>query len=597
MNASTEYCQRSKFKISPVKYILIVLSLIVQPVYLDSPPTIEPNIKGLIAAFGDFDGDKLTDVFVIRDDHSFAILGGYKDEPLLRSRDDFVCKLPKESNEKIVALMTADFHGDAKLDVLVVTQDSSSSTHSLYLVPNKNNKLNCKGLENPINRTESQPLVFDFNGDMIADLFAISSVTSRRSVWTFSKNGTATETTPMFEKDKDLFRRPAYSHAFVDLNHDTIADVFIDGEKDMEYWNLGPNGYSSDQLVIIPRPNLDDYKVVGQSSFIDYDSDGIVDHLLPVCIDKWCINSAILLWNSSETKWTRIAENFRSPDNSTEAKFLPSIEISRTFKLPLMLRHADFNGDGFPDFITIVDINGKATVALLLNQPSPILNDRRTFSLAKVYEFGDHQPLVVSFFDLKEDGKPDIIVTTKDSNENWFIEVQPNELMFDACFIKIMVASGLNSESKHGTNQPGPHVCHEMVDTDGWNRRGCQGQLTQSTFLPLQMPYTIFGLGSTPNLVDRLSATIPSPNNSFIRSREWPQIVPDAQILVIPNPLDSTYQWRMKLFLTPSDMVLSTLITLASICIVLVILIGILHRKEILEDIAEHEEYKRHVPR
>lgn len=572
--------------------LLLLLVLMVESIYSNSPPFIENDLKGLIAAFGDFDGDKMTDIFVIRDD-SFAIVEGVKDKPLLRARDDWICKLPKDSSEKIVALMTADFHGDAKLDVLVVAKHPSQATHSIYLVSGRgSNGLNCKGLEKAIFNTSSQPLVFDFNGDMIADIFALSTE-NVRTVWTFFQNATQIVPHQEFVTEKPLFRKDSYSHAFVDLNHDMIPDVFIDGDDTMEYWTLGPHGYSKSDIIKVIRPSA---TVIGQSSFVDYNSDGQVDHLLPVCYDVYCSDSAILVYNV--TTWIKIASAFRSPDNSTEAKFAPPTKVdSLQIDLPLTMRFADFNGDGFPDIVTIMVVNYKTTVALLLNQPSPNTPGDRTFTVAKTYEFESRTPVVASLFDLQEDGKPDIVVTTKDASNKLFIDVKENELMFDSCFIKVMVASGLDSESKRGTNQPGPHVCYEMIDTDGSLRRGCQGQLTQSTFLPLQMPYTIFGLGSTPNFVDKLSATIPSPNSTLIRTRDWPGIVPDAQILVIPSPVDSTSQWRMKLFLTPSDMVISTLITLASICIVLVVLIGILHRKEILEDIAEHEEYKRHVPR
>lgn len=125
-----------------------------------------------------------------------------------------------------------------------------------------------------------------------------------------------------------------------------------------------------------------------------------------------------------------------------------------------------------------------------------------------------------------------------------------NTQMFDACFLKVMVASGLcfaddcksvksnsqpletnaNSPVAYGTNQPGPNVCYELVDTEGYKRRGCSGQLSQSSNFALQMPYTIFGLGPTPNFIDILTATIPSNGTDNARQQKWTQIVPDAQV-------------------------------------------------------------------
>lgn len=36
-------------------------------------------------------------------------------------------------------------------------------------------------------------------------------------------------------------------------------------------------------------------------------------------------------------------------------------------------------------------------------------------------------------------------------------------------------------------------------------------QLSQSAYTPLQLPYAIFGLGQTPNFVDKIEAGIPNP--------------------------------------------------------------------------------------
>jgi integrin alpha FG-GAP repeat containing protein 1 len=35
--------------------------------------------------------------------------------------------------------------------------------------------------------------------------------------------------------------------------------------------------------------------------------------------------------------------------------------------------------------------------------------------------------------------------------------------------------------------------------------------MSQSAYTPLQLPFTIFGLGQTPNFVDKIEAGIPNP--------------------------------------------------------------------------------------
>ena len=41
-------------------------------------------------------------------------------------------------------------------------------------------------------------------------------------------------------------------------------------------------------------------------------------------------------------------------------------------------------------------------------------------------------------------------------------------------------------------------------------------QLSQSAYLPLQLPYSVFGLGQTPNFIDKLEVGIPRNSNVSI---------------------------------------------------------------------------------
>ena len=569
----------------------------------DTPPIIENGVQGIIASFGDFDSDKMTDVFLISPDlKSFSILQAFKTEPVLKINKNWSCSLPSSSEDKIVALMPADFHGMAMMDVLVVTKKKDQ--YSLFVVAGNRHSLECSSLSQPLPvHLLRQPLLVDENGDMITDILGLimdeTSKEQRRQVLNFAFNASFTA--------KDMFKDTEYrtkdmpdvhSNAFVDLNNDTAADLFIVSSKGYEYWTLKDNGFTGlPMLKVFPDSNK--YPVVGQSVFLDINSDGIIDHVLPVCHDKYCESSGVLMMTDYE--WVEVARGFIH-EKQEYGFFLDDNSIGG-LAFPLTLRFADFNGDGFPDFVSLMKAKGSSEtkVVVLLNQANKSSEVGRSLSLwmpPAQPQGPKRRPVLAAFFDLYEDGKPDILVSSVDDTSAVFVDVLLNHVMDDATFIKVMVASGLCYEDciSYGTNLPGPHVCHEMIDTEGHRRYGCNGQLTQSAHFSLHMPYTVFGLGSTPNFVDMLTATIPGQNSSFIRTGVWTQIVPDAQVVLIPYPADIASQWRSKLFLTPSDMVLSTLITLASICILLILVIAFLHRKEILEDIAEHEEYKRHWP-
>lgn len=73
---------------------------------------------GLPAAFGDFNSDELTDMFVLRDDrHTLQILLGADTEPLLRPAPDGALKCTYEKS--ISSVVPGDFDGNITSSVYV----------------------------------------------------------------------------------------------------------------------------------------------------------------------------------------------------------------------------------------------------------------------------------------------------------------------------------------------------------------------------------------------------------------------------------------------------------------------------------------------
>ena len=66
----------------------------------------------------------------------------------------------------------------------------------------------------------------------------------------------------------------------------------------------------------------------------------------------------------------------------------------------------------------------------------------------------------------------------------------------------------------------------------------------KSSSAALQLPFILFGLGETPNFIQELTVgtivrvTVGEINNSTteVRYRKWKNLVPNSQIIVIPNP-------------------------------------------------------------
>uniref|UniRef100_A0A8C4FCH8 Integrin alpha FG-GAP repeat containing 1 n=1 Tax=Dicentrarchus labrax TaxID=13489 RepID=A0A8C4FCH8_DICLA len=329
-------------------------------------------------------------------------------------------------------------------------------------------------------------------------------------------------------------------------------------------------------------------KIVGQSSFVDFDGDGYQDHLLPVCLDDGCKNSTIYLAKSGSKEWVSVLSDFQRRE--TVWSFVPAKPSQ-----PLALHLGDYNLDGFPDALVVLrNTSGSGQQAFLLeNVPC---NSASCHSVGRMFhihwdqsDLGAIQNAVMAtFFDIYEDGILDMLVLSqKEGKKDLIIHALKNNFEADAYFVKVMVLSGLCSNDcpedvkPFGVNQPGPYVMYTTVDSNGYLKNASAGQLSQSAHFSLQLPYTVLGLGRSANFLDHLFVGIPrKPGDTDIRKQEWTAIIPNSQLIVIPFPHNKPRSWSAKLYLTPSNSVLLTAIALIGVCVFILVIIGILHWQE-----------------
>lgn len=146
---------------------------------------------GMPAAFGDFNSDELTDLFVLRDEgKSIEILLAYEEEPLIRRAST---PLKCTFKNHITSVVPGDFDGDALMDVLVTSvkkrtgNDLESRSHTyVHILWGGATYLNCTNEDNPVIKMIGQPLAIDYNQDMIIDLFG-TNVEDRRVFWIFNE--------------------------------------------------------------------------------------------------------------------------------------------------------------------------------------------------------------------------------------------------------------------------------------------------------------------------------------------------------------------------------------------------------------------------
>lgn len=570
----------------------------------------DTHINGLIAAFNDFDSDRFTDIFIITDNgHSMKLLKSQEDEPDLQQWDQIKCSF---ENEKITGIIPADFSGDAIMDVLVITQpESMEQLFKIWILRGNKTHLECKSTKKPLlDNALGHPLILDFNGDMITD-FLIETRDCPYELWLMNSKHFRGDCRRNQFGDTSL--RLPHSNAFVNIRNclpdslDYTTDIVITNKNHIEYW-LNREGFNVENRINIRYPDESLY-TIGQSAYIDLNIDGCIEHIIAACkkvgfFHTQCLPQ-ILWYDNKQNEWINIA------DFTNHSKlYFETIDTQFGIQLPIAIRFGDVDSDGYVDLITVMKNKTesgriKQIAVILRNIRDDDHPNRRKFVLFWTSEklIPDDDVELVSFLDLQENGKLDIILTTKNSSNHYNIQWILNTFVDNSCFLKILVTSGLCSESScpnekvpYGTNQAGPFVCYETSDVNGHLMKGCSAQLSQSSYFALQMPYSIFGLGETPNFVETVIASIPSGDNQPTRKSKWTQIVPDAQVVLIPYPPNETMYWIGKLFYTPSNMISSTLAALAILCAVLIVIIFILHRKEVLEDLTEHEEYKRHWP-
>lgn len=136
---------------------------------------------------------------------------------------------------------------------------------------------------------------------------------------------------------------------------------------------------------------------------------------------------------------------------------------------------------------------------------------------------------------------------------------------------------------------PGPKIGYETWNQQNNYRRGACAQLSQSAYFALQLPYSIFGLDRTPNFVETLSVGLSGYEKS------WSQIIPNSQIVVIPAPPTDPSQWRAQLFVTPSKVILKSVLVMAAIIFIISGCVIYLHVKEERSEPREIEEISRNL--
>ncbi|XP_033342841.2 T-cell immunomodulatory protein [Megalopta genalis] len=550
-------------------------------------------LDGMPAAFGDFNSDELTDVFMLRKNATMVeIFLAAEQEPLLKPSSDLSCTFTR----RVVSVVPGDFDGDVFMDVLVITFDKSTKLSFVYVLWGGNGKLNCTDEKEPLVKMIGQPLAMDYNGDMIIDLFGINEK-RERTFWIFDQSRKHPKMEPMRSLNSEPFSPidEPHSNAYLDLNRDFLADLVVTSKKSFEIWlGVAGGGFIFENTIPFPyNISLEDEKVssvIGQTLYLDTELTGKMGLLLPLCFDKACTNSTIMMYSD---QWHDLRVNFRDINNVLWGFVAPD---GQRYTDTITLRGGDFNMDGYPDLLaTLRSTSSKQKQSFLLENVAcdSCVGFTRTFQVKwqALNPFYNETTMAV-FYDFYQDGILDVIlVELNKSTGTYRTAAFKNSLDYDANFVKVMVLTGRNNsmypispgslgkkKRTYGTNLPGPSIEYRTTTQDGSLRNAFAAQLPQSAHFSLNLPYTTFGLGRTPNFVDGLKIGMGG------MSREWPQIIPNSQMVVIPNPIEEPSKWKAQLFVTPSKLILLSAAALTGTCGLISFIIMALYWKERRED-------------
>lgn len=594
----------------------------------ESNPSGQPT--GLPAALWDTNQDRLTDVIVWSKKSNEYHIEVYESKTNLQAKHPVLEKsiTTVKVTDPIKSVVPGDFDGDMSLDLMIVTD-----SFKLYISWGSKSHEGIWQLATPQPFPASngellrQPIVWDYDGNTVPDLLV--QVKEDDDSFSFQRlfvsnpgtkigQGRQWEMDPLKEltdfAKKDSLSLTDHSSAFVDIDHDLIADLCLTmKDKKNKYFLVvvlhkafEPNkmqleSFNFKDIKKIPLNFAGDIEDIGQITYVDFNNDLRTDALIPFRMSNGTTSIWLYDWASDEKTDITPAWGGYQPLGANVDK-----------GIPLRIHMGDFDQDGYIDGV-IVAQKGKDERKVMLLQNVKTSTDPdaadnvRKFEL-KINEYTNDIKVdgtfeMASFFDAYDNGFLDIlVVSSKDSK--FKIDAFQNNLGIDATWIKAMVytaycdpvtgSSGgfpeCSSESDNiALSLPVVGASFHMTTTrgDGKQQNVAAGLLTQLTHFALQMPTTIFGLGRSPNFVDQIAVGLaPALNYSSgdTHSKRFEQTIPNSAVVINPRPLTKPSQWRAYIYVTPSSAMLETGIVLSVVFALLAILVGLLHLKEKRED-------------
>ncbi|CAF4174920.1 unnamed protein product [Rotaria sordida] len=292
-------------------------------------------------AFGDFNADKIVDIFC-RNTKGNSIRVMLNDDRSPTSKVQYIVNI----TGIIYDALAADYDGDSKLDLFILYKTTSDQTvyNGGFLW---GDRIKLSDLQ-PIDYLfQTIPTTLDANGDSYVELLGMISndkINYKPACLTF-KNRTVNNFEILINVD-NLY--PNSTQATVDLNNDLVADLFLTiNHKNKPKFRVYELPITQMTLITEydPPSNIAIYHL---STFADIDADGELEHILPVCMNFDCSDSRIYVRDNNE--WYQLPIQF-----GNDLRFPSKNEFPSPFDyIPISIKIADYNLDGYPDMVAVM---------------------------------------------------------------------------------------------------------------------------------------------------------------------------------------------------------------------------------------------------
>ena len=596
-----------------------------------------------IAAYGDFNNDKYTDFVSLSDDHLTLTVFLYSPDSA-----SFWPYYTNSGNQPIASIIPADYDYNGLLDLMVVRsnakgQDNPFTATVLYQTRDSNH-FSDESPESGATTTidlENHPFVFDVVGDRT--VYVLLTRNGVRRVFSF-KDQLEIDFSSYISNDQSCDKRSSemntynfatpHSNAFVDLNGDCAADLFItsvdgDGKPFFEIWLRHPDG----KFCLVDATEI---TLIGISmvSIADMDNNGRLDLVYIDSPEDLSLPMNLHIVYNNQTSdplfpctadksgmVTPFPEGAYNKNNHTFEPATQVTTISTTYfpaprlfspdevSRPSRIRLGDINVDGLQDLLLVLTNttdqnstsgltlfginNGKVASPSFFDDlmhttyvPYFYVNSFSSGSNSRV-NITSFPTLYASFFDFDEKGSLGLWITLY--NETTGVSRLMGIYNFVSTSNFILKALGLNGLPTKDTIKDslggiyiGASVECTITDISGKTRIAKATQLGQTAYNALDLPYAFLGLGRTNSYVQDFTMGITKDfgDNDF-QQFKWTPIIPNSQLIV--NTLQGE-DWTLDIYVSPISQTMFVVIITSVVLMILAVVIVLLHIKEVRED-------------